>query len=65
VTTRLLQTEPASLDDLEPYRGEWVALVNRHVVAHAPELETLFEMVDRDGVEYLFVPSESSGIYIL
>ena len=66
MTSHLLQTKPVSLDDLEPYKGKWVALRNRRVVASASELSTLSQTQGvKETDEFVFVPSESSGIYIL
>jgi hypothetical protein len=34
--------------DLTPYGGEWIIVANCSVVAHGPDLEVLYEVVDRE-----------------
>jgi hypothetical protein len=38
-------------DRLEPYAGQWVAVIDRDVIAHNADLEVLLEQVEQQALE--------------
>ena len=60
------QEQDLPAEDLTPYRGQWVALRDGHVVASALDA---VELRDRDEVqetdELLLVPAHGEGLYLL
>jgi hypothetical protein len=54
------------VEDLTPYRGQWVALRDGHVIASALDpLELRDNDAVRDGDVLTPVPMQADGIYIL
>jgi hypothetical protein len=47
---------------LEQYAGEWVAVRNHEVVAHADSLDALMDEVDADEVETVFRVAEDQAV---
>jgi hypothetical protein len=53
--------------DLTPYEGEWIIIAKCSVIAHGPDLEELYVVVDREypdeGRVTVSVPEE--GVFVL
>jgi hypothetical protein len=62
----MIQDRPLSVDDLTPYKGEWVALRDGHVVAHgdSPEILRKSDSV-KESDALLLVPDHSSSAVFL
>jgi hypothetical protein len=64
--TQEIQTSPIAVDDLNPYRGSWVALRHGHVVASGlspTELAARPEVEQDDSI--VFVPTGTNHTLIL
>jgi hypothetical protein len=57
---RELQAEQTLAERLEQYAGEWVAVRNHEVVAHAGSLQELREQIGQEEVEGAFKVPEGA-----
>jgi hypothetical protein len=66
VSASHVQDAPISIDDLRPFRSQWVAIRDGHVVAHALTLEELNATGSvRDGDTVTYVPVDMQSSYLL
>jgi hypothetical protein len=64
--TAEIQGEPIATDDLNPYRGSWVALRNGHVVASGLTPAELADRPDAKEDDFIvFVPTGTNHTLIL
>jgi Family of unknown function (DUF5678) len=59
--TRQVEAERELSTRLDEYMGEWVAVRNHEVVAHANTLEQLLDIIDPKNVDAVFEVSEPVG----
>lgn len=60
------QKKALPIDDLTPYRGQWVALRDGHVIVSDFDAAALRDNPDvRDGDVLTPVPAQDQGTYIL
>jgi hypothetical protein len=66
MTVQEIQRELAPKEDLTQYAGQWVALRDGFVVAHALDAVTLRENPDVSETDTIMpVSSHSSGVFVL
>lgn len=57
---RQVQAETELARHLDEFAGEWVAVREHEVVAHAPTLSALLEQIDPEEVEGVFQVAEQA-----
>jgi hypothetical protein len=63
--TVAVQQEPIALDDLSPFRGQWVALREGRVVGSAQDPLTLFEDASFNTNDVLLPVPSTDGTLII